>query len=59
LVVLGLLLVVASSATAADQPRNNYVPTTISPEVQKALRAVYDAKAYDAMIRFFKQHKEI
>ena len=47
LVVLALLALIAPSAFAEDQVRNNYVPTTISPEAQQALRAIYGAKAYN------------
>ena len=45
-IVLGLLLLVAASAFAKDQARNNYVPATISVEAQQALKAIYDARAY-------------
>jgi len=46
-VVLALLALIAPSAFAEDQVRNNYVPTTISPEAQQALRAIYGAEAYN------------
>ena len=45
-IVLGLLLLVAASAFAKDQARNNYVPATISVEAQQALKMIYDAKVY-------------
>ena len=49
-IVLGLCLMVAASACNRDQTqdpvRNNYVPTTISPEAQQILTSIYDAKAY-------------
>jgi len=46
LMALGLLLLVATSTFAKEQIRYNYIPTTISPEAQKELAAIYEAKAY-------------
>jgi acetyl esterase/lipase len=44
--VLGLLLLVTTPAIPEGQIRYNYVPATISPEAQKELTVIYDAKAY-------------
>lgn len=41
-----LLSMLAIPATAREQLRYNTIPATISPEAQKELKVIYDAKAY-------------
>ena len=49
MVLVAALLVpcIATSAFAQDPARNNSIPTTISPQAQKVLAAIYANKAYD------------
>ena len=51
LLVAALLVpCIAPSAFAQDSIRNNYIPTTISPEAQKVLAAIYASKAYERKV---------
>ena len=45
--LLCLVLAHATPISAQDQLRFNFVPDTISPEAQAALKAIYAAKAYE------------
>ena len=45
-IVAALFLAVVTSACTQRQVRDNYVPATISAEARKALKAIYDARAY-------------
>ncbi len=48
---IGLLIpCIATSAFAQESARNNYIPTTISPEAQKVLAAIYASKGYERKV---------